>query len=53
MIDIVVKKKLFDFRFMIYVLIVDVKVYCIILLDVKIGKGILNKDDIVYIIVYF
>lgn len=48
MIDIVVKKKPSDFR-----LIADAIAYCIISLDVKIGKGILNKDDTVYTIVYF
>lgn len=53
MIDIVVKKKPFDFRLMTYVPIADTIAYCIISLDVKIGKGILNKDDTVYTIVYF
>lgn len=53
MIDIVVKKKPSDFRLMTYVPIADAKAYCIISLDVKIGKGILNKDDTVYTIVYF
>lgn len=53
MIDIVVKKKPSDFRLMTYVSIADTIAYCIISLDVKIGKGILNKDDTVYTIVYF
>lgn len=53
MIDIVVKKKPSDFRLMTYVPIADTIAYCIISLDVKIGKGILNKDDTVYTIVYF
>lgn len=53
MIDSVVKKKPSDFRLMTYVSIADAKAYCIISLDVKIGKGILNKDDTVYTIVYF
>lgn len=53
MIDIVVKKKPSDFRLMTYVPIADAKAYCNISLDVKIGKGILNKDDTVYTIVYF
>lgn len=53
MIDIVVKKKPSDFRLMTYVPIADTIAYCIISLDVKIGKGILNKDDAVYTIVYF
>lgn len=53
MIDIVVKKKPSDFRLMTYVPIADAIAYCIISLDVKIGKGILNKDDTVYTIVYF
>lgn len=38
MIDIVVKKKPSDFRLMTYVPIADAKAYCIISLDVKIGK---------------
>lgn len=38
---------------MTYVPIADAIAYCIISLDVKIGKGILNKDDTVYTIVYF
>lgn len=53
MIDIVVKKKPSDFKLMTYVPIADTIAYCIISLDVKIGKGILNKDDTVYTIVYF
>lgn len=42
MIDIVVKKKPSDFKLMTYVPIADAIAYCIISLDVKIGKGILK-----------
>lgn len=52
MIDIVVKKKPSDFRLMTYVPIADTIAYCIISLDVKIGKGILNKDDVQFILLF-